>query len=116
MALEGQIDGSDPKNLQTRLGICSKTKKMKGQGLGGRGLIVEITGKCQAGSPRFVVLHCHCLVLEHIQCLSPSYAGLLLDWMICAAVLSGLLLFMALNVQLQPDCIMNSLLNDGVQM
>jgi len=57
VVVEGCVKGNDTKILETRLEICSKTEKMKGQGLGVRGLIVEITGKYQAGSPRFILLH-----------------------------------------------------------
>jgi len=109
---EGCIEGNDAKILETYLEICSKTEKMKGQGLGGRGAIVEITGKHQAGSPRFAILQ-HCPHPGNEPGLVPhTHVGLLLDWTVGAAVLSGPLLFtgLSLNVQLQPDCIKNSLL------
>ena len=46
------------------------------------------------------------------QGLCLTHAGLLLDWTVGAAALSVPLLFkgLPLNVQLQPDCIKNSLL------
>jgi len=104
---EGCVEGSDTEILETRLTICSKTEKMKGQGLGGRGLIVEITGKCHAGSPRFTLLY-HCPHPGNESGLVPHPCGAALGgW--CGGIFTGL----PLNVQLQPDCIKNSLLRGG---
>jgi len=75
-------------------------------------IIVEITGKYQAGSPRFTLLH-HYPHPGNEPGFEPHHAGLLLDWTVAvAAALLGPLLFigLSLNVQLQPNCIKNILL------